>query len=188
MAKWGLWAAHRYVWAGASVPRAIGPDGRPLQKPWRMPSETAVAEATRIRASRAQPWWPRVVGWACIGVACFVALRPMTWVPPHARLSAATVLGPEAPRPMIAISSPHFVPEAAAFRWAEGDVRGPFTMVVLTEELLPLARFDGIEQSPWRPEGAGSELLQPGARYHSYLLGSHLGRQVKSPLITFDWK
>ncbi|MGK0299845.1 MAG: hypothetical protein ACI89X_000713 [Planctomycetota bacterium] len=89
---------------------------------------------------------------------------------------------------MIGISSPHYVDEAASFRWVEGDIAGPFSMVVLTEGFLPLARFDGIGQSPWRPEGALSELLQPETRYHSYLLATHLGHEVKSPLITFDWK
>ncbi|MFT7534891.1 MAG: hypothetical protein ACI85K_000841 [Hyphomicrobiaceae bacterium] len=89
---------------------------------------------------------------------------------------------------MIGISSLYYVDEAAAFRWAEEDIEGPFSMVVLTEEFLPLARFDGIGDSPWRPEGPLAELLHSGNRYHAYLLATHLGREVKSVLTTFDWK
>lgn len=89
---------------------------------------------------------------------------------------------------MIAISPLHYVDEAASFRWLEEHIQGPFSLIVLTEGFLPLARFDGIEHSPWRPEGPLAELLQPGTRYYSYLLATHLGREVKSPLTTFDWQ
>lgn len=116
------------MWGGASVPLEFGSDGRPLRNPWRMTAEMTVAEADRIRASRAQPLWPRLLGWTCIGVAGFVALLPMTWVSPRVQLSAASLPGPESPRPMIAISSLHYVSEAAAFRWVEGDILGAFSI------------------------------------------------------------
>tara|TARA_R110002072_G_scaffold67163_4_gene165150 strand:+ start:24851 stop:25120 length:270 start_codon:yes stop_codon:yes gene_type:complete len=89
---------------------------------------------------------------------------------------------------MIAVSPLHYVGEADSFRWVEGDIDGPFSMVVLTEDFLPVARFDGIEHSPWRPEGPLAELLQPGVRYHAYLLATQFGREVKSPLTTVDWQ
>lgn len=89
---------------------------------------------------------------------------------------------------MIAISSLHYVDEAAAFCWPEEGIKGPFSMVVLTEGFLPFARFDGIGDSPWRPEGPLAELMQSGTRYHAYLLATYLGREVKSVLTTFDWK
>ena len=89
---------------------------------------------------------------------------------------------------MIAISSLHYVGEAAAFSWVEADIEGPFSMVVLTEGFLPLARFDGIGHSPWRPEGPLAELMHSGSRYRAYLLATHMGREVKSVLTTFDWE
>lgn len=153
-----------------------------------MRSEEAVAEATRIRAARSQAVWPRVLGWAFIGVALAVALNPMTWVQPHLVVSAHGGLVPEPPGRSIAISSPHYVDAAAAFRWREGDVTGPFSLVVLAEDYLPIVQFDGIERSPFRPEEAAAAALRPGTSYSAYLLATHRGRLVKSPLTTFVWR
>jgi hypothetical protein len=89
---------------------------------------------------------------------------------------------------MIAISAPHYAEVAGLFRWEEGEIRAPFRMVLLAEDYRPLAEFDGIASSPWRPDGPLAELLTPGSRYHAYLLASHLGRVVKSPLTTFVWQ
>lgn len=89
---------------------------------------------------------------------------------------------------MIAISSLHHVGEAAAFRWLENDLQPPYRLVLLAEDYQPLARFDGIASSPWRPEGQLAELLAPGSRYHAYLLCDVRGRTVKSPLTTFVWQ
>ena len=67
-------------------------------------------------------------------------------------------------------------------------MRGPFSLVVLAEEYLPIAQFDGIERSPFRPEAAAAAALKPGTSYVAYLLASHEGRLVKSPLTTFIWR
>jgi len=95
---------------------------------------------------------------------------------------------PEPPGRSIAISSPHYVEMAAAFRWQDGDVTGPFQLVILGEDYRPVAHFDGIEQSPYRPDGAGAEALVAGRGYAAYLLATHNGRLVKSPLRTFVWR
>ena len=89
---------------------------------------------------------------------------------------------------MMAISPLHYVAPAAAFRWLEGELEGPFQMVLLAADYQPLARFDGIEGSPWRPEGQLAELLRPGTSYHAYLLAHDRGRLVKSALTTFVWQ
>jgi hypothetical protein len=94
---------------------------------------------------------------------------------------------PEPPGPSIAIPSLHYVDAAAAFRWRHGNVTGPFSLVVLAEDYLPIAQFDGIERSPFRPEGAASAALRPGTSYVAYLLATHEGRKVKSLLTTFVW-
>lgn len=95
---------------------------------------------------------------------------------------------PEPPGRSIAISSPHYIELAHAFHWLEGDVPGPFQLVILGEDYRPIAQFDGIEQSPFRPEGAAAEALIPGRGYTAYLLAAHNGRLVKSPLRTFVWR
>lgn len=89
---------------------------------------------------------------------------------------------------MIAISSPRYAPETASFHWQAGPLDGPFSLVVLTEDYLPHARFDGIEGSSWSPDAGQRELFEPGTRYLTYLLAPYLGRQVKSALIPFDWQ
>ena len=187
MAKWGLWTANRYVWAGASVPRTIGPDGRPLRRPWRQRSDRAIGQAERIRAMRRQPAWPRVLGWACIGIALGVALRPMTWVSSDVGLSAAALPVPEARGPAIAISELHHVAGAGSFHWETDRQTGSLRFVLLAEDYQTLATLDGIAGSPWYPELAVLGHLQPGATYHAYLVGSVGGRLVKSPLTTFVW-
>lgn len=60
-----------------------------------------------------------------------------------------------------------------------------FSLVVLAEDYLPIAQFDGIERSPFRPEEAASAALRPGTNYVAYLLATHEGRMVKSLLTTF---
>lgn len=187
MAKWGLWTAHRYMWAGASVPRTIGPDGRPLRRPWRQRSDRAVGEAERIRAMRRQPVWPRVFGWACIGIAMGVALRPMTWVSSDVGLSAAAPPVPEPRRPAIAIPELEHLATAGAFRWQPGPSAGPFRFVLLAEDYQTLATHDGIEGLPWHPEQEVLSRLEPGVVYHAYLVAPAGGRLVKSPLTTFVW-
>lgn len=104
----------------------------------------------------------------------------MTWVQPHLVVSAHGGPVPEPPGPSIAIPSLHYVDAAAAFRWRDGGVTGPFSLVVLAGDYLPIAQFDGIERSPFRPEEAASAALRPGTSYVAYLLATHEGRNVKA--------
>ena len=188
MAKWGLWTAHRYVWAGAAVTRKVGADGRLLKRAWRTRSENAVTEANRIRARRPQGIWPRVLGWGCIGVALVTAINPMTWVQPTVEVSAYSGLAPESPGRSIAISSPQYDPSSAGFHWPAGEVSGPYRLVILAEDYLPIAEFDGIEGSTFCPDPESLEALSKGERYAAYLLATHEERAVKSPLISFVWE
>lgn len=95
---------------------------------------------------------------------------------------------PEPPGSSIAISSPHFVDLAGAFRWGPGEVAGPFELVILGEDYREVARFDGIEGSPYRPAGEGQKALEAGKTYAAYLLAASEGRMVKSPLVSFVWR
>ena len=157
MARWALFAAHRYVWAGAAVPRTVGPDGRPLQRGWRQRSERAAAEAQRIRAARPQSVWPKVLGWVCIGVALWGVLMPVGSMPTaveasrHVALSTGGRPAPEPRGPAIAISSLRRLPDGEGFGWRAGEVAGPFTFVLLGEDYRRIAVVDGIEAAPWPP-------------------------------------
>ena len=188
MAKWALWTAHRYVTAGAAVPRTIGPDGRPLARPWRSPRADAVAAARRARAARPQPIWPKVVGWVCIGVASWAALSPVGPLPRHVPLSAAKGPGPDALRPAIAISPVEHLPARGGFRWQAGPTQPPFTFVLLDLDYRELVRVDGIEETPWQPPAHVRELLVTGAVYHAYVLAGQEHDTWKSPLVSFDWR
>jgi hypothetical protein len=188
MAKWGIWGAHRYVWAGAAAPRSIGPDGRPLSKPWRPRSERAQREAVSIRAARPQPRWPRILGWGCIGIALFAAIQPVALERQHVQLSASLLPVHESYGPAIAIPSLVFEAQGSVFGFDQGPTRGPFSLVILAEDYRELGRFGGIVHSPYRAPLELSGLLRRGICYHAYLLCEHFGRQVKSPLITFEWR
>ena len=188
MAKWGLWTAHRYIWAGAAVRRQVGADGRSLQRPWRVRSEEAIAEATRIRARRPQGVWSRVLGWGCIGIALVAALQPMSWAQPHLEVSAHGVPAPEAPGRSIAISAPKYDPVEAGFHWSAGDQDGLVSLVVLGDEYREVARFDGIEGSAFFPDQGGAGPLRTGQTYAAYLVGSCDGSVTKSPLVSFVWR
>ena len=188
MAKWALWAAHRYVWAGAAAPRTVGPDGRLLQRPWRVRSERAAAEAHRVRAARPQSRWPRLLGWACIGVACVGALMPVGPLPPHVPVSAASGPGPEVRGPAIAISSLTFDEQLGAFRWPELPGVGAYRLVLLGADYREITTFDGIERSPWKPTDELRVSWKPTQTYHAYLLAVANDRTVKSPMVRFVWQ
>ena len=123
-----------------------------------------------------------------MGMAVAAAMDPMTWVQPRVEVSAHGGTVPEPSGPSIAISSPYYVGAAAAFRWREDGVSGPFSLVDLAEGYVPIARFDGIEGSPFCPDAQASAVLAHGDRYSAYLLATHEGREVKSPLTTFVWE
>ena len=123
-----------------------------------------------------------------MGMAVATAMNPMTWVQPRVEVSANGGVVPEPPGPSIAISSPYYVGAVAGFRWRQDDVSGPFSLVVLAEGYVPIARFDGIEGSPFCPDAPASAVFAHGDRYSAYLLATHEGREVKSPLTTFVWE
>lgn len=145
MAKWGIWAAHRYVSAGAAAPREYGADGRTLQRPWRLRDAERVMLAARRRAARAQPRWPRLLGWLCIGVAVVAAAAPVGPLPSDGGLSAAGRPGPEATASVVDFDAPQFEPATRTLRWrVPVGASGPFTVLLLGADYRPLARRDGI--------------------------------------------
>jgi len=188
MSKWALWAAHRYVRAGAAVPRLVGPDGRLLARPWRVRSEDAIAAARAVRGLRRQPWWPRLLGLFCIGLACMFAIDPVGSIPTDvAAFSSA--------RPAPRLASPCALPGRAAnsggppeFRWRAGDAEPPYSVVVLDAGYAQVLRRDGIETTRWQADAAAAAVLRGGGTFHWYVLADALGRPVASPLATVEFE
>jgi hypothetical protein len=182
MAKWAVFSAHRYVVAGAAVPRVVGPDGRLLRRPWRQRSPEAVAAAREVRRARRQAVWPRVLGWACIGMAIWAALDPVGPMASHVAVSAATSPEPEVVRPEVVFPRGDLAAPPGEFTWV---AEGACTLVLLDAGYHELARADGIEGGRYRPTGAFAEAIQTPGAYHWYALAG-AGRQArKSVLETF---
>ncbi len=185
MGKWAVWAAHRYVRAGASAPREVGVDGRPLRRPWRVRSPEAVAKARRVRAARPQAKWPKLLGWACIGVACIAAIRPVGPVPVDVGVSASGAPAPEPAGPALQIAALQFDEQRGCFCWQELPGGGPYAFVLLGADYREIARFDGIGAAAWRPSGAVADALERGVTYHAYVQCVVDHRSVRSPLLRF---
>lgn len=188
MAKWGLWAAHRYLYPGASEPRTVGVDGRLLQRPWRVRSERVVAEARWRRASRPQSRLPRMMGWLCIGIACVAALMPVGPLPSHVPVSAASGPVPEPVRRAVVLPAPEVDPEQGTFCWAAAAQRGRYELVLLGEDYRELARLDATDAAPFRAPEAFAQALDAGRRYHAYVRVGRDARALRSELVTFVWR
>lgn len=185
MSKWALWAAHRYVHAGAAEPRRVGPDGRLLQRPWRMKSLEAQRTASLVRAARPQPWWPRPLGVLCLGVACMFALDPVGPVPTNVAASSSARTGPRLASPA-AIAASGAAGNSPRLAWWPGDASPPFTVVLLDAAYGEILRRDGIEATSWEPEAAFRAALAQGGTFHWYVLGDDHGRPLPSPLATVE--
>ena len=187
MTKWALFAAHRYVWAGAAAPRAIGPNGRPLRRPWRMRSEQVVREAIRRRATRPQPLWPRVLGWTCIGVAILAALMPMGPVPRHVQVSASSRPVPESLPSGNNLAAVAFVAAKREFCWQSANCDPPLSLVLLAADYRELGRVAGAGKTAWQLPDSLRDAVQSGETYHCYVLAKQSGKLTKSPLLTLEW-
>jgi hypothetical protein len=182
MSKWAIWTAHRYL-ERDSGPRRTGRDGRPLARPWRDPAPEVRAAAASARAARAQPRWPRLVGFALVGVACMFALEPVRPVVADRRASGASGTVPAGAG--FAADAPVGAVAAAAlteFRWRAGDVAPPFTFVLLDGAYAELARRDGIGAARLPVDAGLAALLTPGQLRHWHVLGDRAGKPVASPL------
>jgi hypothetical protein len=188
MGKWAVWAAHRYVRAGASAPREVGADGRLLGRPWRVRSPEAVTKARRVRAARPQARWPKLLGWACIGVACVAAIQPVGPMPVDVRVSAATAPAPEPAGRALQIQGLRFDESRGAFRWEHLQGAGPYTFVVLGADYREVARFDGIGAAEWQPSGTVASALQAGATYHAFVRSVADRGTVRSALLRLTWR
>lgn len=180
MSKWAIWTAHRYLEA-AAVARRVRPDGRPCLRPWRDPSPEVRAAAARARAARAQPRWPRLVGFALVGVACIVALEPVQPVAGDRR--AFPSAGPALGAGGFAAEAPVGPTAAAAFaefRWRADDVAPPFTFVLLDAAYAEIARRDGIDGCRLPVDARLAALLPTGEVRHWYVLGDRAGKPVGS--------
>jgi hypothetical protein len=187
VSKWALWAAHRYVQPGAAVPRRTGADGRALSRPWRHVSPRARERVAALRSARAQPVWPRLVGWACLGMASVIAVAPVGPVPTHVARSASARPGSQLASPVAV--SPAAVAELTAatrFRWRAGAASPPFAVVVFDERLDPLLRRDGIAATEWTPDPDALRALQGAATFHWQVLGDGCGRVLASSLQTVE--
>ena len=186
MSKWALWAAHRYL-EPVAAPRQTGPDGRPLLRPWRQRTPEARATAMQLRAARPRPWWPRLVGFALLGVAGFHALglvgptsgdrganRPAGTGLPSAHLAALAPAGSVARADLV------------RFAWRADGVEGPFTVVLLDAGYGELARRGGIAATECSADGALAEHLASGQIRHWYVLGDRHGKPVASPVVRLE--
>ncbi len=185
MSKWGLWAAHRYVQAGAAVPRLSGPDGKMLKNPWRIASEQACRTARLHRATRPQPIWPRPLGFLCIGLAVVYAIDPIGPIPSHVAASSSARTGPRlASLRTIAPAGAGTLP--TAFEWRAGEAAGPFTWILVDAGYDELQRRDGIEGARWQPDAQVQTVLQAGGTFHWYVIGDGMGKPVASALATLE--
>lgn len=182
MSRWAIWAAHRYLEPDAGA-RRVRPDGVPFARPWRDPSPEARAATAAARAARPQRRWPRLVGFALVGVACIFALEPALPVDPDRRPSGASGTGLAGNG--LAAEAP--VGEAAAaalaeFRWRAADAAPPYTLVLLDAAYVELARRDGIGGLRAPVDAGLAALLAPGQTRHWYVLGDRAGKPVASPV------
>jgi hypothetical protein len=186
VSKWALWAAHRYVRAGAAVPRQVGVDGRTLYRPWRQVSEHTRATVSVLRAQRVQPLWPRSVGWACLGMAVLFALQqPGAPVPPHVAGSASARPGPRLASPSaLSPAGPSGLTAASRFTWRAAGAEPPFALLVFDAKLDPVLRRDGIDGTAWTPDADALALLQRTGTFHWQVLGDGCGRPLASALQT----
>ncbi len=183
MSRWALWSAHRYVQAGAAVPRCVGVDGRLLRRPWRMRSPAAIRGAQQVRAARSQPWWPRPLGVLCLGVAFIFALDPVGPIPTHVAASSSARTGPRLASVVLA----HRADEPLArFRWQAGATQPPFAVVLFDVGYGEILRRDGIGDISWALDAEAAARLASGGTFHWQVVGDDRGRPAPSPLGSFE--
>lgn len=185
MSKWALFAAHRYVRAGAAVPRVVGPDGKPLLRPWRQRRPVAEQTARRIRACRPQPWWPRLAGFVCIAVALLAALNPVGPMAAHVAASASAGPGPRLDRIVVEESLAGAVARALRLTWPAASPADPVTLVAYAADYTELARRPGVVGTDWNADGELLALLRSGGTYHCLLRSEAQGQPAQSALETF---
>jgi hypothetical protein len=169
MSSWVWFAARRSARSGASAPRAFGPDGRALRRPWRLVAPAVAAQVTRQRAQRRQPRWPRLLGVLLLGVAVGAAVHPVGAVPTHVAASVSTGPGARllqlaAVAPAGALPSPPTV-----FRWRDAGGHSPTALVLCDADYVPLARFDGIDGDALAVSGRLADLLGARGTFHWYV-------------------
>jgi hypothetical protein len=184
MSKWALFSAHRYVRWGSGA-RTVGADGRLLAKPWRVRSLAAQREAQNRRAARAQPFWPRPLGWMLIGIAVLAVIDADYPIPTHVEASSAV----SGPRLMLPVAQKPCGPGEGVpleFRWDELDVPPPFRVFVHDEDYDELARIDDIGTAFCPVTGTLATRLAEGGVFHWCVEGDVAGRPVRSALQTFE--
>ena len=185
MSKWALFAAHRYVRAGAAVPREVGPDGRLLLRPWRQRSSSAVQQAERQRAARPQPLWPRLVGFACIALALFAAFDPVGPMTAHVAASASTATGPRLEPIVVENAMGPDDPVRLRFRWT---LEGPVTLLLLATDYAELMRREVADGMEWTADAELLALLEAGQTYHVVVRAGTPAQPLQTPLQTFVFR
>lgn len=189
MAKWGLFGAHRYLEPDAGPGRLVGPDGRDLRRPWRVVSAEAKAMATRVRAMRPRPAWPRLLGFSLITIAVVAAMRPVGSVHPIARHVGRVSSAPPAsgPLPVEALSPDG--PIAAVpdrFSWSAAADRGSCAVVVCDASYAEMLRVDGIASGEWRPDAALRKRLAEAGTFHWFVEQKRGERVVRTPFASCE--
>ncbi|MBX3464711.1 MAG: hypothetical protein KF830_16195 [Planctomycetes bacterium] len=185
MARWALFAAHRYVQGGVGAPRQFGPDGRALQRPWRTTAPEVAARAVAARATRRQPLGPRLVGALLLGVAGWAALHPVGPVPRHVAACAAARPGAALPRLQTVAPAGLLTAPPAEFRWQHDGAVAPCTVVLCAADYVPLARGDATEVGTLAVPAAFAAHLAAAGTFHWYVESAAAGAVVRSGLESF---
>lgn len=183
MAKWGLFGAHRYLEAERGAGRTHGPDGRSLQRPWRVVREDTALLARRRREARPQPRWPRRLGVVLILIAVVNALHPVHPIPPHVAGSASARTG-VVPSPLRTLSPLGAVDGAPTrFEWTGAD---RVSLVLCDAGYEPIARFDDLRGGSWDANRELRTLLAAARTFHWFVEVCADGRTVRSPFASCD--
>ena len=148
-------------------------------------ARAAGAGVARARAGRPQPVWPRLAGWACLGMAGVFAIDPVGPVPTH--VAASSSARPGSPLACIAALAPAGVVAAVGeFRWGARGVEPPFTLVVLDAAYRPLLRREALPGPRWAPDAAAQQVLAGRDTFHWFVVGDARGRPAGSPLAAVE--
>jgi hypothetical protein len=184
MAKWALWAAHRYLEARVDG-RRLGPDGRPLQRPWRVPKARVAELARQRRAERVGPRWSRPLGCCLMAVAAVAALDPDHPIPLHGAPTASAAPEPELRPPQGTFPRGECEGAPTLFTWEPGAVAPPFRVRLFAADYTEVGVVDDIGPAAWRPSLAVLAALGSGTDWHWTVESALPGQGRRSAFASF---
>lgn len=126
----------------------------------------------RLRRERPQPWWPRLVGVACLLSAGWFALHPVGLLV-AAMSSAVPASGPKSPvaEPLGEAGEVLAATAPLVFTWQPGTAEAPFTWVLLDAAYEELERREGLDGTCHVPDADERSHWQDGATCHWFVIG-----------------